>query len=101
MKQNNLQINLLKYKSFDAYLNSGEFARLSSKDQVAVYDYYRKADKIDAEEKREPLVHDSRRTLEDEPFEDLSILQPDGSRACVNWELDANGFQLVAGVKYK
>jgi hypothetical protein len=32
---------------------------------------------------------------EEEPEEDLLILQPDGSRACLNWELKGQGFQVI------
>jgi hypothetical protein len=29
------------------------------------------------------------------PQEDLAIVQPDGSRACVGWELAGQGYQII------
>jgi len=83
------------YGSFDAYLASGQFAKLSQTDMVLVYNHFEKLGKLEAEVQRRELVLDSRRTLDGEPIEDLSIIQPDGSRACANWELEGKGFQLV------
>lgn len=83
------------YRSFDDYLNSGRFAKLSQDEMTAVYDYFQKHHRLDRVENRRPLVLDSRRTLDGEPIEDLSIIQPDGSRACVNWELNNGGFQIL------
>jgi len=99
MEQNKRLLNSTnEYATFDDYLNSGQFAKLSPEEMTTVYNHYDKAGRIESEQKRSPLLHDSRRTLDDEPFEDLSILQPDGSRACANWELDENGFQLILDI---
>lgn len=84
-----------KYNNFDDYFNSGQFEKLSQSDMALVYDHFKKIGKLEAGVQRKELRLDSRKTLDDEPFEDLSILQPDGSRACVNWELDPTSFQLV------
>jgi hypothetical protein len=32
--------------------------------------------------------------LEEDMIEDLKIIQPDGSRACVNWELKGHGYHI-------
>ncbi|MEI7718656.1 MAG: hypothetical protein WCI72_02220 [archaeon] len=89
--------NLVKgYSTFDAYLASGQFATLSPTQMVDVYQHFEKLGKLEAGVQRRELVLDPRRSVDGEPIEDLSIIQPDGSRACANWELDARGFQLVS-----
>jgi hypothetical protein len=41
------------------------------------------------------ILADERDIPEEELPEDLAILQPDRSRACVNWELRGKGYSLV------
>lgn len=94
---NNSEIERLvgNYKNFDAYLASGQFATLSQSQMVTVYNYFEKLGKLEVGVQRRELVLDSRRSVDGEPIEDLGIIQPDGSRACVNWELNSSGFQIV------
>ena len=47
------------------------------------------------------ILADDREILEEELPEDMMILQPDGSRACINWELRDKGFSLVNQDKTK
>ena len=84
-----------EYRSFDEYLASGQFAALSQSQMVAVYNHFQHSGKLDKPERRSTLVLDSRKTLDGEPIEDRGILQPDGSRACANWELDPTSFQVI------
>lgn len=41
------------------------------------------------------ILADERDIPEEELPEDLGIIQPDGSRACINWELRGKGYSLV------
>jgi hypothetical protein len=95
---NNYDIKQLvgSYENFDTYLASGRFESLPPEKMIQVYYYFEKLGKLEAGERRKELTIDRRKTLDGEPFEDREIIQPDGSRACVNWELDKSGFQLVA-----
>jgi hypothetical protein len=34
-------------------------------------------------------------SLDEEPKEDLLINQPDGTQACLNWELAGRGFHIL------
>jgi hypothetical protein len=94
---NNLEVkNLVKgYSTFDAYLASGNFATLSQSQMIEVYSHFAKLGKLEAMIPRKKLVLDPRRTLDGEPIEDLGIIQPDGSRACVNWEISPREFQVI------
>jgi hypothetical protein len=91
----NLEKSLRVYKSFDDYVSSGAFAILSQAEMICAYEYFRIHKRLDSKAGRVRLVLDKRKSLDDEPLEDLSILQPDGSRACANWELDENGYQVL------
>jgi len=95
MAIDNLKQLVGNYSNFDDYFNSGQFEKLSQADMVLVYEHFKKLGKLEAHVRRTELHLDSRRTLDDEPLEDLRIIQPDGSRACVNWELDPRGFQIT------
>jgi|APSaa5957512622_1039677.scaffolds.fasta_scaffold90264_1 hypothetical protein len=104
-----------QYKTFDELLESGDFARLDQDTMQSVYEHYSKPinqqNNVNSPAKIDPRFAD--RSLkgnddsldytlaqtfadeEDNLAEDRSIIQPDGSRACLLWELSRKGYHVV------
>jgi hypothetical protein len=102
-----------QYKTFDELLDSGDFARLSQEGMLSVYDHYNKPSHQQNNIKNnsiDPRFAGKLVILGDESLdyalsqefsknddlaEDRSIIQPDGSRACLLWELSGKGYHVV------